>query len=1006
MEQGDSLVKQGKFAEAITAYDRTVGLAEQTFGANSKYTAAMLYKLANAYESAGRYVEAEAPFRKSLAIYEAIAMPDAIAEALNNLANVCEKLEKFDECLTLYRRALTLFEARFGQDSPQVASALNNLAIIHVHLMQYDQAESLLRRSLAIAQQKLGPDHVIVATTLNSLADLKLRRGEYADALALQQQSVSIIEKRFGPDHVEVARSLNNLGAIYDSMGQYDQAKAVQERELKIFNAKLDKNHPDVARVLQNLAITCQRLKDYKQAETLYQRCLGIKEATYGKDHLEVALVLHNLAALYSATGQYPQAHACYERSLQIREAKLVKNDPDLAHSLESIGWLRIRQQDFAAAEECYQRSLAILQAGLGSNHPDLVGSLTGLAWIHGSRDRWDEAAAEFDKARRIVRRHVAQVLPSLSEKEQLAFLENRDRANFYIALSLSQTKTNAAAFAARTATWLLNGKAMAQETLVQRAALGRDSADPHFAAVVKQLTAVRSQLANLTNAAPKPGREAARQAELANLSTQEQDLARQLSRAGGSLAPAPWIELDAIRAAIPKRGVLVDILRYEPRPFVAEALDKASYPAHYSAWITPPAGAGDVQVLDLGDADAIDATISQFQTALKRCQNPDKTQNPLIALGEPEAEKELQQALAEISKRVLQPLLPHLQEKEELILSPDAALWLVPWAALTIEEGKYAVEKWNIHYLISARDLVAERPRRTSNAPRIFANPNYDLPAEEIPRALGSVFGGRAPAPSPTAQPGTVAADGFDHNVRSASLIGRVPLLAGTASEAKAISPNLQKYAGDPKLYSEDQALEGVFKRLASPRVLVISTHGFFLPDQQSKADAHDRLTLSGNDPRKGPLVDQDGKQLENPLLRCGLLLAGCNNRDKILDRTLDDGILTGMEIVGTDLRGTELVVLSACETGLGKVQNGEGVAGLRQAFQLAGASAVVATLWQIPDQATALLMNDFFANLAAGQSKADALRNAQLSRIKARRDKYGAAHPLFWAAFTLTGQ
>ena len=200
-------------------------------------------------------------------------------------------------------------------------------------------------------------------------------------------------------------------------------------------------------------------------------------------------------------------------------------------------------------------------------------------------------------------------------------------------------------------------------------------------------------------------------------------------------------------------------------------------------------------------------------------------------------------------------------------------------------------------------------------------------------------------------------------------------------------------------------EATEAAVKAVKSPAVLMLATHGFFLKKQE--ADLKDDKLGGLELPRgtRSVLRSKDGSEIEDPLLRCGLLLAGANRHEEARPGQ-EDGILTGLEIVGLDLRGTKLVILSACDTGVGDVHTGEGVAGLRQAFQLAGAEGVLATLWPVSDQATVRLMDGFYSSLTEAGDKSEALTMAQRKFIKERRERYGAAHPYFWAAFSYTGR
>ena len=531
-----------------------------------------------------------------------------------------------------------------------------------------------------------------------------------------------------------------------------------------------------------------------------------------------------------------------------------------------------------------------------------------------------------------------------------------------------------------RSAGWVLNGKAVAQEALAQRALLARDRNDPAAA----RLATVRQELAALTLASPRPGQEADRLRAIDRVTAQERELSRELGQNLGRPArDDPWVAPDEVRRALPADAVLVEIARFDVANFQAKGTEKQFIPPHYAAWVIPPAGAGDVRLIDLGEADAIEAAVAAVRGAIQ----PEAA--TLRERGEPAIEAELRKPLEALADRVLRPLLPHIGEAKRWVLSPDAALWLVPWAALPLDKDRYAIEDHPIRYVVSGRDLVLNQGQPIKGQALVMADPDYDLDPAVGRQVAQQVLRGRKTSDD------ALALRGLSRSFQ----LGSIPRLPGTASEAKAIEPRLRAYAGvAPVVYTDRYALEGVFKAFQRPRVVVLSTHGFFLEDQHEEPGKDVGLMLETRGTGPKPVIKS-----ENPLLRCGLLLAGCN---RARAGEGEDGVLTGLEIVGTDLRGTELVVLSACETGVGEVRNGEGVAGLRQAFQLAGVQTVVATLWQVPDKESARLMSAFFDNLAQGEEKAEALRQAQLAQIKSRRERYGAAHPFFWAAYTVTGQ
>ncbi len=695
-----------------------------------------------------------------------------------------------------------------------------------------------------------------------------------------------------------------------------------------------------------------QRRKKFAEAERVYRDALAIWEKKLGPNDLNVATVVFNLATVQQERRKFADAESLYKRSLGIYEAK--QKDLEVAKALNHLAGLYLAMNQPAKAEPRYRRALRIREDKLGKEHPAVAETLHDFALFLEHEGRTKEAGDHLDRARRISRRHVGHILPGLPERDQVKFLANRERKDFERALALQLanrpgdrlfSERDFSAVTRRAASWMLNGKALSQEALARSHLLSRDEKDQALRQPATQLRQAREELARLAMSRPKPGEEASRQKRLAQLEKEEERLAGLLARAGSSaVAPGRWFDLQEVTKALPRDAVLIDVGRFHRFDFKGTVGERRGE-ERYVAWVT--SAAGRLAAVDLGPAKAIDDAVEAVRRPLERGRETLK-----LFMEDPEkAEKALREPLGRLSKLVLGKLKPHIESAKRWIVSPDGSLWLVPWEMLLLPDGKYAVEEHALSYVLSGRDLLT-RARFTGKTERpvVVADPEYDL----TPKAGADLGRG----------------------------VFSVQRLENTRVEAEAIGKPLRALTKEvPVQLLRDKALESTVKAAKNPRVLVLATHGFFLSEEKAR-----KMRLG----------------TDNPLSRCGLLLAGCNRATK---SGANDGVLTGLEVLGMDLRGTEMVVLSACQTGLGNVRAGEGIAGLRQAFRLAGAESVVSTLWEVPDGSSALLMAHFFRGLGKGKSRPDALRDAQCALIEEHRGKYAVAHPLFWAAYTVTG-
>jgi CHAT domain-containing protein/Tfp pilus assembly protein PilF len=952
---------KGDRAKAESLYQQALAIREKAFGPEHLSVADSLNTLAVFYRSGEDLTKAESLYLRALAITEKTFGPEhpEVADYLNSLATLYHSKGNFEKAEPLYQRALVINEKALGPEHLEIAKYLSNIAVLYRAKGEYSKAEPLYRRALATFEKALGPEHPDVASLLNNIAVFYRAKGDYPKAEPLHQRALAIREKVLGKEHPDVASSLNNLAMLYAEKGDSAEAESLYQRALEIRKKAVGPEHPAIAESLNNLANLYNGKGDYEGAESLHQRALVIFEKAYGPEHPRVAASLHNLAAIYREKGDYAKSEALYQRTLDIRRKMLGPEHLDFADSLNNLAALYRTRGEYLRAEPLYHQALVIWERALGPEHPNVAHCLNNLSRLYTAKGEVAQAVNFQSRAFALSEHHIAINLATGSERQKLAYLATLS-AQGEQALSLqAHTTPNDLTARGLAAAIILQRKGRVLEAMSDNFAALRSRFNAKDQALLDQFKDASAHLARLVLNGPQRMSPADHQKQIKDLEDQKEKLEAEIShRSDEFRAQSQPVTLETIRAAIPDNAALIEFAAY--RPFNAKAAkdDQAYGEPRYVAYILRQLG--EIQWKELGEAKVIDSAIDALRKALRDRERQDV--------------KHLARA---VDEKVMQPLRPLLGDTTHLLVSPDGTLNLIPFAALVDEQGRYMVERYSINYLTSGRDLLRLQVARESRSdPLVVAAPAFGEP--EVARA------GEADAPKSRPQ----ARAGTRQGVTTATDLSSVyfPPLGGAAEEARAIKLRFPKAT----VLTGARATETSLKQAAAPQILHVSTHGFFLEDQPMKIEG-----TRGDGDLRAIIANV---KIENPLLRSGLALAGANLRKS----EGDDGVLTAMEAAGLNLWGTKLVVLSACDTGVGEVKTGEGVYGLRRALVLAGAETQVMSLWPVSDYVTRELMATYYDGLKRGLGRGEALRQAQLKMLR-RANRH---HPFYWASFIQSGE
>ncbi|MBI2968618.1 MAG: CHAT domain-containing protein [Bacteroidetes bacterium] len=938
----------GEYSPAEMLMFKAAEINKILYGEESKQYALTLGNLGLIQQSLNRIGESKMNLFLSKTIYEKNTLNDThdYAALLGNIASVYHDEGAYFRAEEFYNASAVIYKKNNLENSIDYINCFQNLALLYTDMGRYDEAKPMLIQALALKKSLIGDNSHEYAITLNNLADLYSKTGNYSEAENLLLQSVRIKESMLGKEHPSCLTGWNNLALLYADLGRTDEAIVLLEKVTAVSRKTKISNPLDYAFHATNLATVYSAAGKYDEAEVLYRETLQIYQEQYGETFGDYTAALSNLAVVYLNRDERKPAGDLLIKAAGIAKKEGKYDSKENIEMLNNLACVYQAERNLGKAADLMREVVKIAKDYYGEKHPRYLFFLFNLAVFLDEQRQWDEAVEIYSQVIEMDFLNLDRGFEFMSESEKGIFYSTvATHFDVFYRLAILRAKENpyilskVMDYRLATKAMLLNNSGKIRNAIIT----GRDSS------LVDVYLKWKSQKDFLIKLYSLPVRELALSKVKPDSIEKsvimlEKQLSQKTAYAAGSFNRN--ISWKQVQNYLKSDEAAVEIIRtYSP---FADEKNKVFYMA---------------LIVSKTDRDYPRMVVMEdgYEMETQYC-------------------RQYRDAIFDSTKK--EDTYRHFWERIEKELNGITKIYISIdgiYAKVNLNSvfnpvrNSYLLDIFDFHYVSSLRDLVEKKPQFIkSNTVALFGYPEYTY-----------CLTAKDPATNPIET-------GYNaERNKTGDRFFYLDPLPGTKKEVEEIGKLMKEKQWKVNAFLGETAKEEKLKSLSSPSVLHIATHGYFQKDAVE--------TFS---PATSLLAD---KMSENPLLRSGLMMAGAshafNANYAIISNWTEreDGILTAYEAMNLNLDNTELVVLSACETGLGEIRNGEGVYGLQRAFMTAGAKTVIMSLWSVSDEATQKLMTLFYSRWVETNDKHGAFQYAQLELKKIFPEPY------FWSAFVM---